>query len=132
MSPLRALKSQILVDGKDFWINDQEFERIRACLPSDGSMSEDDLQVLAEMRAEADVVCEAFDKMFFPPLKKYLLTDGKISRSEQLLLLRILYGGGGIDAAERRFIQELRQELREVTPEFEAIYQDAMRADVED
>ena len=127
MSTLRALKSQILVDGKDLWINDEEFARIRECLPKDGSLSPDDLKVLTEIRTEARVVCEAFDRIFFPALKKFLLADGRISDSERFLLLRMLYGGGGIDDAERRFIQELRQELREVPPEFEALYQDTMR-----
>ena len=126
MSTLRALKSQILIDGQDLWINDEEFKQIRAALPADGSISPDDLKILAEMRTEARVVCDAFDQMFFPALKKYLLADGRISQAEQFLLLRMLYGGGGIDDTERRFIQELRRELREVTPEFEAIYRDAM------
>ena len=126
MSTLRALKSQILVDGQDLWINEEEFKRIRAALPADGSISPDDLKVLAEMRTEARVVCDAFDQLFFPALKKYLLADGRITQPEQLLLLRLLYGGGGIDEAERQFIRELRDELTEVTPEFEAIYLDVM------
>lgn len=126
MSTLRALKSQILVEGQDLWINDEEFKQIRAALPADGSISTEDLKVLTEMRTEARVVCDAFDKMFFPALKKFLLADGRISQAEQFMLLRMLYGGGGIDDAERRFLQDLRSALREVTPEFEAIYRDAM------
>jgi hypothetical protein len=39
----------------------------------------------------------------------------------------MLYGGGGIDEAERRFLQELREALKEVPPEFEAMYRQAMR-----
>ncbi len=129
MSQLRALKSEILVDGQDLWINDEDVKRIRAALPADGSISPEDLKVLAEMRTEARAVCAAFDELFFPALKAYLLADGRVTQSEQFLLLRMLYGGGGIDDAERRFIQELRRELREVTPEFEVIYQEAMRED---
>lgn len=125
-SQLRALKSEILAVGKDLWINQADAARIRDCLPADASTSLDDLKVLIEMRAEARAVCPEFDALFFPALKQHLLSDGRVSPEEQILLLRMLYGGGGIDDAERRFIQELRQELTEVSPEFEALYRDAM------
>lgn len=128
MSKLRALKAEILVDGQDLKIDNQGVTRIRSILLPVGPISTDDLKVLVEMRTEARVVCEAFDKLLFPALKKQVLADGQISQSEQFTLLRMLYGRGGVDAAERRFIQELRGELQEVTPEFESLYQDAMRA----
>jgi hypothetical protein len=38
----------------------------------------------------------------------------------------MLYGGGGIDQAERQFLIELRKEVREVTPEFDALYKQAI------
>lgn len=126
MSKLRELKSQILVDGEDLHLDDADVARIRQCLPADGSVSADDLTVLAEMRRQARVVSPAFDRLFFPAFKAQLLADGTISLPEQFQLLRLLYGGGGIDAAERRFLQELRNEVREVTPEFEALYRQAM------
>ena len=126
MSRLRALKERILVDGQDLWIDDAEVALIRGCLPTDGSIPPEDLKVLTEMRTKARAACAAFDELFFPALKSFLLSDGQISQSEQFLLLRMLYGGGGIDDAERRFLQELRRELDPVTPEFQAIYQEAM------
>jgi hypothetical protein len=126
MSQLRSLKAQILIEGQDLSIDDSDVARIRACLPSDGTLSHDDIMVLGEMRTEARTVCPAFDKLFFPAFKAYLLADGKITLSEQFLLLRMLYGGGGVDEAERRFLRELRQEAREVSPEFERLYAQAM------
>lgn len=98
---------------------------LRERLP-DGSLSADDLTVLAELRSEARVVCPAFDQLFFPAFKAYLLADGKISLHEQFMLLRILYGGGGIDPAERKFLTELRNEVREMTPEFDALCRQAI------
>ena len=128
MSRLRALKAEILVDGHDLVIDAAEVVRIRECLPTSGPIPRDDIGVLTEMRAEARAVCPAFDQLFFPALKKYILADGTISLEEQFLLLRMLYGGGGIDDAERKFLRELRQEAREVSPEFERIYAEAMRS----
>lgn len=126
MSKLQALKSQILVRGEDLCLDEADVTQIRECLPADGTLPSEDLLALAEMRSEAQVVCPAFDELFFPAFKTYLLADGTISRYEQFLLLRMLYGGGQVDDAERQFLQELRQEARTVSPEFEAMYQQAM------
>ncbi len=127
MSSLRALKSRILVDGEDGRIDEADLALIRSHLPGDGSIPAHELKVLVELRTEARSVCAAFDAWFFPAFKSYLLADGRISQSEQFELLRMLYGGGGIDPAERAFLQELRRELRQETPEFKAMYQQAMR-----
>jgi hypothetical protein len=126
MSNLRELKSRILVEGEDLQIDDADVALIRERLPADGSVSDDDLMVLAEMRRDARVVCPAFDRIFFPAFKAYILADGVVSLGEQFQILRLLYGGGGIDPAEREFLQELRAEARELTPEFEALYRLAM------
>jgi hypothetical protein len=127
MSRLRELKTRILEEGVDMRIDEADWLRIRDLLPEDGAPSFGDLQVLVELRTEARSVCPAFDAYFFPIFKTALLADGRISTSEHFQLLRLLYGGGGVDAAERRFLHELRQELRERSPEFEVMFQQAMR-----
>src|SRR5438128_7500987 len=111
MSKLRELKSKILTDGDDMRIDESDWELLRRHLPRDGQLDLDDLQVLVELRSEARSVCPAFDKYFFPAFKTALLADGTISLSEQFALLRLLYGGGGIDRAERKFLQELHKEV---------------------
>jgi hypothetical protein len=128
VSKLRELKQQILHEGTDLQIDEADWTRIRELLPADGKPSADDVHALVEMRAEARSVCPAFDAYFFPAFKAHLLADGSISTLEQFQLLRMLYGGGGVDAAERRFLQELRGELKSVTPEFESLYQLAMQS----
>jgi hypothetical protein len=126
VSRLRELKASILADGEDLRIDDADVARIREHLPENGTPSADDLAVLAELRSEARAVCPAFDQLFFPAFKAHLLADGKISFPEQFALLRILYGGGGIDPAERQFLLELRKEVREMTPEFDALCRQAI------
>jgi hypothetical protein len=126
MSKLRDVKARILIEGEDLRIDDNDVALIRECLPADGSVSPDDLTVLAEMRREARAVCPDFDRLFFPAFKARLLADGRISPYEQFEILRLIYGGGGIDPAERAFLRELREEAREVTPEFDTLYRQAM------
>lgn len=126
MTQLRDLKSTILADGTDLRIDDADVELIRKNLPADGALSRDEVEFLTELRTEARAVCLAFDQLFFPAFKAHLLADGKISHPEQFSLLRLLYGGGGIDPAERQFLIELRQEVREPSPEFDALYKQAV------
>lgn len=130
MSVLRPLKARILVEGEDGRIDDQDLALLRSHLPADGSIPADEMKVLIELRSEARAVCAAFDAWFFPAFKSYLLADKKISPLEQFELLRMLYGGGGIDPAEKAFLQDLRKDLSKLgtlTPEFEGMYQQAMR-----
>jgi hypothetical protein len=127
VSKLRDLKNQILEEGVDLQIDEADWARIRDLLPGDSCPSSEDMRILLEMRTEARSVCPAFDSYFFPMFKASLLADGKISAMEQFQLLSMLYGGGGIDEGERRFLKEMKRELKEVSPEFELMYQQAMR-----
>jgi hypothetical protein len=126
MSKLREAKERILLEGEDLRIDDEDMAVIRECLPPDGTISGEDLTVLAEMRREARVVCPEFDKLFFPALKNQILADGKVDFMEMFEILRLLYGGGGVDATKLAFLQELRKEAGEVSPEFEAMFKQAM------
>jgi hypothetical protein len=126
MSKLREVKAQILLEGEDLRIDDEDLALIRECLPPDGAVTGEDLAVLIEMRREARVVSPAFDQLLFPALKNQILADGKVDFMEMFELLRLLYGGGGIDPAKLAFLQELRKEAGEVSPEFEALFKQAM------
>ncbi|MBM4069885.1 MAG: hypothetical protein FJ271_13165 [Planctomycetes bacterium] len=129
MSALRPLKSKILVEGEDGRIDEHDLATIQAALPP-GPVADDDMKVLIEMRGDARSACPAFDAWFFPMFKEYLLADGQISSMEQYQILHMLYGGGGIDPAEKAFLQDLRQELAKLgglTPQFEQLFQQAMR-----
>ena len=126
MSKLRDLKAQILADGRDLRIDDADVARIQVSLPAGGALNADDVTALVEMRTLARVVCPAFDRLFFPAFKNWLLADGTVNLPEQFQLLRLLYGGGGVDEAERGFLKELRRDAKDVTPEFEALCQQAL------
>ena len=117
MSRLRDLKSTILAEGTDLRIEDADVDLIRKNLPAEGALSRDEVEFLTELRTEARAVCPAFDLTLLPAFKAHLLADGKISHTPSSYPAALLYGGGGIDPAERQFLIELRKEVREVSPD---------------
>lgn len=128
MSRLRELKSRVLEHGVDGRIDEPEVEMLREALPSTGKLSSADVEALIEMRCEARSVCPEFDQLLFPALREQILADGAVSLVEQFHLLRMLYGGGGVDEAEKQFLRELRGELKRTSPEFDALCKQALEA----
>ncbi len=126
-SPLWELKKELLKEGVDLVLDDAEVARVVAALPAGGPVPPDALAALVEMRTEARRVSPAFDAVLFPALKAAFLADGKIDPAERFTLLRMLYGGGGIDSGEREFLRQLRAEATEVSEEFELFYEQVMR-----
>jgi len=83
---------------------------------------------LVGLLSEAHEVCPAFDELFFPALKEVILEDGRIGQDEQFYLLKMLYSDGHVRENEKQFLLELRDAAQEVTPEFEALCEEAFAA----
>ncbi len=123
MGTLHQLRGELLNDGR---ITPAEVEVIRAYVEQDGKLDHQDVRFLVELLSDARDVCEEFDALFFPALKQVLLADGQITPDEQYWLLKMLYGDGRVRPSERRFLEELREQLEHRSPEFEAIYAGAL------
>ncbi len=118
MANLYRLQSELL---KDHTITNDEVAIIRNHIEEDGQLDLDDVKFLVSLLSDAQEVCSEFDDLFFPVLKNVVLADGRISMDEQFYLLKMLYSDGHVRDCERDFLFELRDELAETTPEFEAL-----------
>jgi hypothetical protein len=125
MGRLHELQSQLLQDGK---ITDQEVAVIRNYLQGEGKLDIEDVKFLVELLSNAREVSPSFDELFFPVLKDVLLADGQISLDEQFYLLKMLYSDGCVRESEKQFLQELRREAKETTPEFDTLCEEAFSA----
>jgi len=123
MGRLHEFRSELLRDGK---ITEDEVEVIRHYVQEDGKLDLDDLKLLVELLSEADEVCPAFDALFFPAAREVILADGRIGFDEQFYLLKMLYSDGCVRESEKEFLVELHREASEVTPEFEALVEEAL------
>jgi hypothetical protein len=125
MGQLHELRSKLLRDRR---ITDDEVEIIRDYIHQDGKLDLDDVKFLVELLSDADEVSPEFDRLFFPVLKEVILRDGKIGQDEQFYLLKMLYSDGRVRESERQFLSELKREADELSPQFEALYEEAFQA----
>jgi hypothetical protein len=116
MGTLHKFQAEILADGV---ISKYEVSVIQEYIEENG-LDLADIKLLVHLQAEAREVCQEFDDLLFPALKKVLLEDGRIGLDEQYYLLKSLCADGRVSERERKFIVELRDESREVSPEFES------------
>ena len=123
MSRFDELKYHLLSDNR---ITPNEVNLIAQYLTSDGKLDIEDLKFLIDLQVSASEVCKEFDEVFFPVLKRVILDDGVVGSDEQFYLLKMLYSDGHIRPVEKQFLQELRDELDEVSEDFEELYQTAL------
>ncbi len=126
MGQLFRLKDQLLNDRR---ITDCELATIRTYIDQNGQLDLDDVKFLVSLLSEAREVSAGFDELFFPALKRVILSDGLVGLDEQFYLLKMIYADGQIREQEKRFLRELQQEVKESTPEFEAMCETAFAAE---
>lgn len=124
MSRLSELKTRVLADGS---IDDAEVEVLRRELYADGTIDRDEAEFLVELRNDAKSVCPAFDQFFFTAVKQYVLADGSIDAPEATWLRGVIFADGTIDDAEKKFLQELHTQARQVCPEFQQLLDDCLK-----
>ena len=129
MGQLHELRSQLLRDRR---ISGDEVEVIREYIRQDGQLDLDDVKFLVDLLSDAVEVSPEFDRLFFPVLKEVVLQDGKIGQDEQFYLMKMLYSDGHLRESERQFLQELQREADELSPQFQAMCDEALEAHATD
>jgi len=125
MSRLNDFIATTLADRQ---ISDDELPQIRERLYADGELSQEDVKLLVELYCGCDEPSPKFSKLLFGVLEEVLLADDEISPSEQFYLLKLLYSDRVVRDSERQFLKKLRGKLSRKAPEFEALYETAMKA----
>lgn len=124
MADLNELKKRLLADGN---IDDDEVALVRQELYADGTIDREEVEFLIAVRAEAKSVCPAFEALFFAALKQNVLTDGSIDADEAAWLRKTLFADGQVDENEKKFLQMLHTEARQVSPEFQKLFDECAK-----
>jgi hypothetical protein len=125
MPDLNELKTRLLADGR---IDDDEVAVIRKELYADGNIDREEVEFLMAIRESAQGVCPAFEELFFAALKQHVLTDGSIDADEANWLRKTLFADGKIDDSEKKFLTALRTEARQVSPEFQKLFDECVKS----
>ena len=69
----------------------------------------------------------AFEQFFYQAIKDHILADGRIDAEEAAWLRQMLFADGKIDDEERKFLHELKGEAKQVSREFEVLFEESMK-----
>jgi hypothetical protein len=121
----KVAKRALLLDGR---IDLKETAVIREEIFADGRVDKSELEFLFSLRKEAESCVEAFNELFFTAVKKHMLADGAISAAEARWLRRMIFADGTIDENEKKLMQDLKSGARDLSPEFNTLYEECMKA----
>jgi uncharacterized membrane protein YebE (DUF533 family) len=124
VTDLNELKTRLLADGK---IDDEEVGLIRRHLYADGKIDREEVEFLIALREQAAQTCPAFEELFFEALKQNVLSDGSIDADEAAWLRAMLFADGKIDESEKKFLTALHAEARQVSSEFQKLFDECVK-----
>jgi len=125
MIELRQIEQTILANGR---VDGPELEALRRQLYADGKIDRQEADFLVELHKRVQHRTPAFEKFFYQAVKDHILADGRIDVEEAAWLRQMLFADGKIDDQERKFLHELKGEAKQVSPEFESLFAESMKA----
>lgn len=125
MANLRQLMVELLSKGR---VDSQDMEHLRRELYADGKIDREEADFLVELHKRIQRPNgPAWEDFFYKAIKDHILADGSIDAEEAAWLRQMLWQDGQIDDRERKFLHELHGEARQVSPEFQSVFDEAMR-----
>jgi hypothetical protein len=125
MLELRQIEQDILAMGK---VEGEELDVLRRCVYAGRKIDRQTADFLVDLHKRVQHRTPAFDKFFYRAIKDHILAHGRISKEESTWLRRMLFADGKIDDDGRKFLHELEGEAKEVSYEFEALFNESRKA----
>jgi hypothetical protein len=124
MLELRQIEQDILAIGK---VEGQELEKLRRWVRDGRKIDRQTADFLVDLHKRVQHRTPAFEKFFYQAIKDHILALGRISKEESAWLRRMLFANGKIDDEGRKFLHELEGEAKEVSYEFEALFNESKK-----
>ncbi len=121
----KVARRALLSDGR---IDLKETAIVRDEIFADDRVDKSELEFLFSLRKEAESCVAAFTELFFKAVKDHMLADGAISAAEAKWLRKMIFADGSIDEDEKKLMEALKHEARDVAPEFQKLYDECMKA----
>jgi hypothetical protein len=124
MHNVRTLEQDILANGR---VDSLELEELRRQLYVDGKIDRRSADFLVVLHNRVQHLTPAFEHFFYQAIKDHILADGRIDAEESDWLRQLLFHDGRIKDEERRFLHEVKGEAKQVSGEFEALFEESMK-----
>jgi len=124
MLHLREIEQTILANGR---VDGPELEALRRQLYAGGKIDRRDADFLVELHKRVQHMTPAFEHFFYQAIKDHILGHGRIDVEEAAWLRRMLFADGRIKDEERKFLHELKGEAKQVSREFDVLFEESMK-----
>ena len=120
---LRTLGMRILTNGK---VEGHEVESLRKAFSANGKIDRQEAEFLLDLYRRTDQIAPAFEKFFCKVIKQHLLADGTIDSERAAWLRRLIFMDGKVNEREKKLLRELKGEARQVSPEYQTLYEECL------
>ena len=124
MLDLRQIEHAILANGR---VDGPELEVLRQKLYAGGKIDRPGADFLVELRKRVQHRTPAFEHFFYQAVKDHILARGRIDAEEAAWLRQMLFADGTIKDEERKFLHELKGEAKQVSREFDLLFEESMK-----
>lgn len=124
MLELRRIEHEILANGR---VDGNHLEALRQQLYSGSKIDRQDADFLVELHKRVQHLTPAFEQFYYQAIKDHILGNGPINAEKAVWLRQMLFADSKIDDEERKFMHELKGEAKQVSREFEILFQDCMK-----
>ena len=124
MLKLRHIEQDILATGK---VDGPELESLRRELYTHVKIERPEADFLVELHKRVQHRTPAFEQFFYQAIKDHILANGRIDAEETAWLRRMLFTDGKIEDEKRKFLHELKGEAKQVSREFEILFEESMK-----
>ena len=121
----KMAKAILLADGT---IDDREVAALRKEFFADSKIDDTELEFLLDLRLNAKGVKATFNVLLVEAMKNCLIDNGALKASAASLMRRWIFADGKVDAGEKVFLQQLRAAAKQISPEFDRLYNECMAA----
>jgi len=125
MLHLRQIEQTILAKGR---VDETDLVALRRHLYTSGKIERREADFLVELHKRVQHITPGFEQFFYQAIKDHILGHGRIDAEEAAWLRRMLFADGKIKDEERKFLHELKGEAKNVSPEFEKLFAECMKA----
>jgi hypothetical protein len=125
MHELLRIERDILARGK---VDSDHLEALHRRLYAGGTVGRPEADFLAELHKRVARPNPGFDRLFYRAVRDHVLADGRVDADETAWLRRLLFNGGTLRDEGRKLLHELLGEAASVSPEFAAMFAEAMKS----